>query len=45
MDQFARLERCAAAAPQAGEGTDAFDVTEAYISYNAAVGKGLEAQT
>ena len=27
--------------PQAGEGTDAFDVTEAYISYNAAVGKGL----
>ena len=28
-------------APQAGEGTDSFDVTEAYISYNAAVGKGL----
>jgi hypothetical protein len=28
-------------APQAGEGTDAFDVTEAYISYNATVGKGL----
>ncbi|HTP04229.1 MAG TPA: porin [Nitrospirota bacterium] len=27
--------------PQAGEGTDSFDVTEAYISYNAAVGKGL----
>jgi hypothetical protein len=25
----------------AGEGTDSFDVTEAYISYNAAVGKGL----
>ena len=28
-------------APQVGEGTDSFDVTEAYISYNAAVGKGL----
>ena len=28
-------------APQAGEGTDAFDLTEAYVSYNAAVGKGL----
>jgi hypothetical protein len=28
-------------APQAGEGTDSFDVTEAYISYNATVGKGL----
>ena len=27
--------------PQAGEGTDSFDVTEAYISYNAVVGKGL----
>ncbi len=27
--------------PQAGEGTDAFDVTEAYVSYNAALGKGL----
>ena len=27
--------------PQQGEGTDAFDLTEAYISYNAAVGKGL----
>jgi hypothetical protein len=27
--------------PQAGEGTDAFDLTEAYVSYNAAVGKGL----
>jgi hypothetical protein len=25
----------------AGEGTDSFDVTEAYVSYNAAVGKGL----
>jgi hypothetical protein len=24
-----------------GEGTDSFDVTEAYVSYNAAVGKGL----
>ena len=28
-------------APQQGEGTDAFDLTEAYVSYNAAVGKGL----
>jgi hypothetical protein len=27
--------------PQTGEGTDAFDLTEAYISYNAAVGKGI----
>lgn len=27
--------------PQAGEGTDSIDVTEAYLSYNAAVGKGL----
>ena len=27
--------------PQAGEGTDSFDVTEAYVSYTAAVGKGL----
>ena len=27
--------------PQSGEGTDAFDVTEAYVSYNAAVGRGL----
>ncbi len=27
--------------PQAGEGTESFDVTEAYVSYNAAVGKGL----
>ncbi len=27
--------------PQTGEGTDSFDLTEAYISYNAAVGKGL----
>jgi hypothetical protein len=27
--------------PQTGEGTDAFDLTEAYVSYNAAVGKGL----
>ncbi len=27
--------------PWAGEGTDSFDVTEAYVSYNAAVGKGL----
>ncbi len=27
--------------PQAGEGTNAFDLTEAYISYNAPVGKGL----
>jgi hypothetical protein len=26
---------------QAGEGTDSFDVTEAYVSYNAAIGKGL----
>jgi hypothetical protein len=25
----------------AGEGTDSFDVTEAYVSYNAAVGKGI----
>ncbi len=27
--------------PWAGEGTDSFDVTEAYVSYNAAVGRGL----
>ncbi len=27
--------------PQSGEGTDSFDVTEAYVSYTAAVGKGL----
>jgi hypothetical protein len=27
--------------PQAGEGTDSFDLTEAYVSYNAAVGKGM----
>ena len=27
--------------PQTGEGTDAFDLTEAYVSYNAALGKGL----
>jgi hypothetical protein len=27
--------------PQAGEGTDSIDITEAYVSYNAAVGKGL----
>ncbi len=27
--------------PWAGEGTDSFDVTEAYVSYNAAVGKGI----
>ena len=27
--------------PQAGDGTDSFDVTEAYGSYTAAVGKGL----
>lgn len=27
--------------PQAGDGTDSFDVTEAYVSYNAAVGRGL----
>ncbi len=27
--------------PQTGEGTDSFDVTEAYVSYNAAVGRGL----
>ena len=27
--------------PQAGEGTDSLDVTEAYMSYTAAVGKGL----
>ncbi len=27
--------------PQAGEGTNAFDLTEAYVSYNAALGKGL----
>jgi len=25
----------------AGEGTDSFDLTEAYVSYNAAIGKGL----
>jgi hypothetical protein len=29
------------ALPQSGEGTDSFDVTEAYVSYNAAIGKGL----
>jgi len=28
--------------PWAGEGTDSFDLTEAYVSYNAAVGKGLK---
>jgi len=27
--------------PQAGEGTDSFDVTEAYMSYTAAMGKGI----
>jgi hypothetical protein len=27
--------------PQTGDGTDSFDLTEAYISYNAEVGKGL----
>ncbi len=27
--------------PQAGEATDSLDVTEAYVSYNAAIGKGL----
>ena len=27
--------------PQSGEGTDSFDVTEAYVSYTAAVGRGL----
>jgi hypothetical protein len=27
--------------PQAGESTDSFDVTEAYMSYTAAVGKGI----
>src|SRR5512144_14898 len=27
--------------PQTGEGTDAFDVTEAYVSYMAPIGKGL----
>ena len=27
---------------QAGEGTDSIDVTEAFVSYNAAVGKGLK---
>ena len=27
--------------PQTGEGTDSFDLTEAYVSYNAAIGKGL----
>ncbi len=27
--------------PWAGEGTDSFDVTEAYASYNAALGRGL----
>ncbi len=28
--------------PQAGEGTDSIDVTEAFVSYNAAVGRGLK---
>jgi hypothetical protein len=28
-------------APQAGEGTDSLDITEGYVSYNAAIGKGL----
>jgi Putative beta-barrel porin-2, OmpL-like. bbp2 len=27
--------------PQSGEATNSFDVTEAYVSYNAAVGKGI----
>lgn len=27
---------------QAGEGTDAIDITEAYLSYNTAIGKGLK---
>ena len=27
--------------PQSGEGTDSFDITEAYVSYTAAVGRGL----
>ncbi len=27
--------------PQSGEGTDSLDVTEAYVSYNMAVGKGI----
>lgn len=27
--------------PQVGDGTDAFDLTEAYVSYNAALGRGL----
>jgi hypothetical protein len=35
------LSGASLSSPQTGEGTDAFDLTEAYISYNAALGRGL----
>jgi hypothetical protein len=35
------LSGAALTAPQAGEGTDSLDLTEAYVSYTAAMGKGL----
>ncbi len=35
------LSGASLSAPQAGEGTDAIDLTEAYVSYMAPIGKGL----
>ena len=35
------LSGASLSSPQVGDGTDTFDLTEAYISYNAAFGRGL----